>query len=96
MLHDPAPLLAELSVDVLTADDIDALVARPTKDAYGNDQMAGVERFLELVDRESAGEDSGDAHRPEGRTRVVDRAANLPSALPINCFTKRPTVGGRP
>jgi len=40
----------ELVAAELTADDIDDLLARPTVDSHGNDQMAGMLQFLEYVD----------------------------------------------
>ena len=39
----------ELVVDELTASDIDRLLGLPTTDSYGNDQLAGMEQFLEFV-----------------------------------------------
>ncbi len=39
----------ELIVDELTTDDIDLLLNLPTKDSYGNDQLAGMEQFLDFV-----------------------------------------------
>lgn len=45
----------ELVAQELTTDDIDLLLSLPTKDSYGNDQCAGLEQFLEFVNREDSG-----------------------------------------
>lgn len=39
----------ELLVDELTEADIDRLLDLPTRDSYGNDQLAGMDQFLEFV-----------------------------------------------
>ena len=39
----------ELVAGELTDDELDELMARPTKDSYGNDQQAGMVDFLEYV-----------------------------------------------
>ncbi|MEK8106515.1 hypothetical protein NKG94_17115 [Micromonospora sp. M12] len=42
----------ELVVDELTEADLDRLLDLPTKDSYGNDQSAGMQQFLEFVQKE--------------------------------------------
>lgn len=46
----------ELVVDQLTGEDLDSLLQLPTKDTYGNDQMAGLKPFLEYVTRSGPAE----------------------------------------
>ncbi len=41
----------ELVVDELTEADLDRLLDLPTKDSYGNDQSAGMQQFLEFVQK---------------------------------------------
>jgi len=45
----------ELVVDELTKGDIDKLLDLPTVDTHGNDQMAGLQHFLEFVDQKDRG-----------------------------------------
>ncbi|MFH6689306.1 TIGR02391 family protein [Cellulosimicrobium funkei] len=40
----------QLLVDDLTAEDIDRILSLPTKDRFGNDQLAGMDVFLKFVD----------------------------------------------
>ncbi|WP_327042822.1 TIGR02391 family protein [Micromonospora ureilytica] len=42
----------ELVVDELTEADLDRLLDLPTKDSYGNDQSAGMQQFLEFIQKE--------------------------------------------
>jgi uncharacterized protein (TIGR02391 family) len=41
----------ELVIDELTEADLDRLLDLPTKDSYGNDQSAGMQQFLEFVQK---------------------------------------------
>ncbi|MBQ1028960.1 TIGR02391 family protein [Micromonospora sp. C97] len=45
----------ELVVDELTEADLDRLLDLPTKDSYGNDQSAGMQQFLEFVQKRCPG-----------------------------------------
>ncbi|MEG3614659.1 TIGR02391 family protein [Isoptericola haloaureus] len=60
----------ELIVDVLTVDDIDDLLSRPTKDVYSNDQMAGLEQFLEFVEQRDPAKLSPKARETLARLRA--------------------------
>lgn len=51
----------ELVVDELTASDIDRLLGLPTTDSYGNDQLAGMEQFLEFVGQQDSDKISSSA-----------------------------------
>ena len=44
----------QLVVEELASDDLDHLLDLPTKDSYGNDQLAGMNVFLEYVEQEDA------------------------------------------
>ena len=44
----------QLVVEELGGDDLDHLLDLPTKDSYGNDQLAGMNVFLEYVEQEDA------------------------------------------
>lgn len=57
----------ELVADQLTTDDIDFLLALPTKDAYGNDQLAGMEQFLACVHQADSSKLS-----PKARERIAE------------------------
>ena len=46
----------ELVAVELTSDDIDELLDRPTRDAYGNNQSAGMSPFLEFIGQEASRE----------------------------------------
>jgi hypothetical protein len=41
----------ELVADELTKADLDRLLDLPTKDSYGNDQLAGMRQFLEFIEK---------------------------------------------
>ena len=45
----------ELIVLELTDEDLDFIVSRPTIDKYENDQLAGMEQFLEYVSKARPG-----------------------------------------
>lgn len=59
----------ELIADDLTADDIDLLLDLPTEDAYGNDQLAGMEQFLDFIQRKDPGKLS-----PRVQARMAEMA----------------------